>query len=76
MMLGFDVRSQGHINIWHIMLWNHGPKTASLTVHPVPNLQSHRSDYYHIVNRINIPTGIDSSCWKLEQTESRTSHKS
>ena len=32
-------------------------KTASLTVQPVPNLQSQRFDYYHIVNRINVPTG-------------------
>ena len=39
------------------MLWNHAPKTASLTVQPVPNLQSQRFDYYPIVNRINIPTG-------------------
>ena len=44
-------------SINRIMLWNHAPKTASLTVQPVPNLQSQRFDYYHIVNRINIPTG-------------------
>ena len=59
MMLSFGSMITWHYtqNINRIMLWNHAPKTASLTVQPVPNLQSQRFDYYHIVNRINIPTG-------------------
>ena len=59
MMLGFGWMISWHYaqNINRIMLWNYAPKTASLIVQPVPNLQSQRFDYYHIVNRINIPTG-------------------